>query len=434
MPGATRKGRMVPQDRKVDLQIAECKNFELVAYCAMDKRPSFKMGIQVVDDRWYLYTGHFWHNGWSVVDITDPYNPQLKKYWEGPEHNTWTSQVQVADGKLVTALERIGTWIPEERAKLWGLVPGLPNDEGVLIWDVEKPLEPKLLGQFKTGGFGTHRNFYDGGRYVHLAANMAGFRSNIYVCIDISDPANPREVSRFSMPGQEEDSELGLPMSKLGSLHGPAYVEGDRAWLPYGRFGGVLLDISDMTKPRMVSNFKIGDFGSLIGCHTYLPLPGRDMAILSTEAILEDCQDSANLVALIDTSDEANPRAMSILPMPVPSEAAPYRSYAQRGGKFGPHNAHIPNHQPCLAPIGNVLHMTYFAGGVRSFDISDPYQPKEIGYFVPADPEERLSRPYLPTNLVPQLEDLIIDSRGFIYVGDRSRGLTVLRYTGPSCD
>ena len=75
--------------------------------------------------------------------------------------------------------------------------------------------------------------------------------------------------------------------------------------------------------------------------------------------------------------------------------------------------------------------MTYFAGGLRSFDISDPYQPKEVGYFVPGDPEERLSRPYLPTNLVPQYEDLIIDARGFIYVGDRTRGLTVLRYTGP---
>lgn len=415
----------------VDLPIAECKNFELVAYCDMNKRPNFKMGIQVVDGRWYLYTGHFWHNGWTIVDITDPYHPEPKHYWEGPEHNTWTNQVQVADGLLVTALERIGTWIPAERAALWGYVPGLPNDEGVLIWDVRRPLDPKLLGHFKTGGFGTHRNFYDGGKYVHLAANMKGFRSNIYVCIDISNPKEPREVSRFSMPGQRSDDDLGIPLPKLGSLHGPAYVEGNRAWLPYGRFGAVLLDISDITNPRMVSNFKIGDFGSIIGCHTYLPLAGRNIAILSTEEILEDRQDSANLVALIDVSDETNPRAMSFLPTPVPSEQAPYTSYTKRGGKFGPHNIHIPNHQPALAKVGNILHMTYFAGGLRSFDISDPYQPKEVGYFVPGDPEERLSRPYLPTNLVPQYEDLIIDARGFIYVGDRTRGLTVLRYTGP---
>ena len=413
------------------LAIAENKNFELVAYHPMSKRPNFKMGMQVVDDRWYLYTGHFWHNGWSVVDVTDPYHPEPKLFWEGPKHNTWTNQVTVAEGKLVTALEKIGTWLAPDRAALWGYQEGLPNDEGVLIWDISKPLEPELLSHFHTGGFGTHRNFYDGGCYLHLAANMAGYRSNIYVCLDISNPRNPVEVSRFSMPGQLIEDDRGIPIQKLGSLHGPAYVENGRAWLPYGRFGGVLLNVEDPAKPAFISQFSIGDFGSIIGCHTYLPLADRKMAILTTEAILEDNRDSANLVALMDMTDEANPRAMSILPTPIPSQDAPYTSYAQRGGKFGPHNIHIPSHQPCLAKIGNLLHITYFAGGLRSFDISDPYQPREVGYFVPADPDERLSRPYLPTNLVPQLEDVLVDARGFIYVGDRTRGLTVLRWTGP---
>ena len=410
------------------ITIQESKNVELIAYHPMGKRPHFKMGLQVVDGRWYLYTGHFWHNGWTIIDVTDPYRPEPVKYWDWPAANTWTLQVQVADGKLITGLEKIGTWLSPERSALWGFESGKPWDEGVLIWDVKSPLEPRLLGQFKTGGFGTHRNFYDGGDYMHLAANMEGYRTNIYVAVDISDPANPREVSRWAHPGQRRDE---AQPETLGSLHGPAYVEGDRAWLPYGRYGGVLLDISDITKPRMVSRFSIGDFGSIIGCHTYLPLADRKMAILTTEAILENNRDSANLVALMDMSDETKPRAMSILPTPVPSEDAPYRSYAERGGKFGPHNVHIPNHQPSLAKVGNLLHLTYFAGGLRLYDIRDPYQPREVGYFVPGDPQERLSRPYLPTNLVPQYEDLLIDSRGFIYVGDRNYGLTVLRYTGP---
>lgn len=418
----------------MSIPIVESKNVELVAYHPIDKRPNFKMAMQVVNDRWYLYTGHFWHNGWTVMDVTDPYNPQVAHHWNGPETNTWTLQVQVADGKLITALEKIGTFLPDERAAMWGYVPGLPYEEGVLIWDVKKPLEPQLLGHFKTGGFGTHRNFYDGGRYMYLAANMEGFRSNIYVCVDISDPTNPQEVSRFWMPGQEKGDDRGVPMPELGSLHGPAYVENGRAWLPYGRFGGVLLNVEDPANPQFVSQFKIGDFGSVIGCHTYLPLADRKIAVLTTEAILENSMDSANLVALIDISDETKPRAMSILPTPIPSESAPFKSYAQRGGKFGPHNIHIPHHQPHYAQVGNLLHLTYFAGGLRLYDISDPYQPREVGYFVPGDPDERLSRPYLPTNLVPQYEDVLVDSRGFIYVGDRNYGLTVLKYTGPSLD
>jgi len=409
-------------------RIAESKNVELVAYHSLGKRPNFKMAMQVVDNRWYLYTGHFWHNGWTVVDVTDPRHPAVVKYWEGPKVNTWTLQVQVAEGKLVTALEKIGTWLDPARASLWGFDPDHNWEEGALIWDVRNPVEPLLLGHFHTGGFGTHRNFYDGGRYMHLAANMAGYRSNIYVAVDISDPSMPHEVSRWALKGQRRDEP---PEKQLASLHGPPYVENNRAWLPYGRGGAVLLDVSDIASPRLVSQFSIGDFGSIMGCHTYLPLAGRKMGVLTTEAILENCGDSANLVALMDISDESKPRAMSLLPAPIPSDNAPYRSYADRGGKFGPHNIHMPHHQECLAKVGGLLHLTYFAAGLRIYDISDPYQPREVGYFVPADPAERLSRPYLPTNLVPQYEDILIDARGYIYVGDRNYGLTILRYTGP---
>jgi hypothetical protein len=413
------------------LPIQESKNVDLVAYHDMDKKPLFKMAMQVVDGRWYLYCGHFWHSGWSILDVTDPYHPELVKYWPWPQPNTWSLQVQVADGLLITGLEKIGTWLDPTRAALWGFEEGKPWDEGFLIWDIKKPTEPKLLGQFKTGGFGTHRNFYSGGRYVHLASNMHGFRTNMYTVVDIADPANPKEVARWWMKGQHRDEE---PTGPVGSLHGPAYVQGNRAYLGYGRQGGIILDVSDVAHPKLLSQFSIGDFGSIIGAHTYLPLPERKLAILTTEAILENCGDSANLVTILDVADERRPRAMSILPAPLPSDQAPYSSYAARGGKFGPHNIHIPHHQPCLAKVGNLLHLTYFAAGLRLYDIRDPYTPREVGYFVPADPKERLSRPHLPTKLVPQFEDILVDARGFIFIGDRNYGLTVLKYTGPKLD
>jgi hypothetical protein len=414
-----------------EIAIQESKNVEVVAHHPMEKRPLFKMALQEVAGRWYLYAGHIWHAGWSIVEVTDPYKPELVKWIEGPS-NTWTTQVQVADGKLVTSLEKIGTWLPQSRSEMWGHDANEPWDEGVVIWDVKNPTEPKRLGQFRTGGFGTHRNYYAGGRYVHLAANMSGYKTNVYVVIDISDPTRPKETARWSMTGQgNEDKDTE---KTPGSLHGPAYVVGNRAWLPYGRRGAVLLDISDITKPRFVSRFSIGDFGSVIGCHTYLPIPERGLAAITTEAILEDGGDSANLTAILDVSDETRPRAVAILPTPTPSAQAPYDGYAARGGKFGPHNLHMPHHQACYAPVRNLLHLTYFCAGLRIYDIRDPYQAREVGYFVPADPQERLGRPYLPTRLIPQYEDVLIDARGFIYVSDKNYGLTVLRYTGPNCD
>jgi len=407
------------------LAVHEAKNVEVVAYHPAEGRPPFKFALQQAGDRWYLYCSHLWHCGWSVFDVTDPHRPDLLNWIEGPT-NTWTIQVQAADRKLITGLEKIAGG-HDEQAKKWGYDPARPWDEGILIWDIERPAKPRLLGRFRTGGVGTHRNFYSGGRYVHLAANMAGCKGHLYVVVDIADPAQPKEVSRWWWKGQAP----GETEPTQGSLHGPPYVVGERAWLSYGREGAVLLDISDIRAPRLVSRFSIGDFGSVLGVHTYMPLPGN-LAVLSTEAILEDGRDSANVVAILDVSDEARPRAVSILPVPAPSEQGPYRSYYAKGGKFGPHNLHMPHGHPCHASIGRLLHLTYFNAGLRIYDIADPCYPKEVGFFVAADPPARLG--HLPSRLVTQYEEVLVDARGFIYVSDKNYGLTILRYTGPGMD
>ena len=64
--------------------------------------PAFKLAMQEVNGRWYLYVAHLWHRGWSVLDVTDPDAPQYCSFIPGPE-NTWTIQIQVADGKMITA-------------------------------------------------------------------------------------------------------------------------------------------------------------------------------------------------------------------------------------------------------------------------------------------------------------------------------------------
>ena len=80
---------------------AEAWNLRLVAYHDLDRRPSIKMGLQVVDDRWYLYLGPLWDSGITILDVTDPANPELVNWIQAPE-NTWHFQVQVADGKMIT--------------------------------------------------------------------------------------------------------------------------------------------------------------------------------------------------------------------------------------------------------------------------------------------------------------------------------------------
>jgi hypothetical protein len=398
-------------------------NAEFVSYHALGGKPAFKLATQEVKGRWYLYMGHLWHRGWTILDVTDPSSPEHVAFIPGPE-NTWTIQVQVADGSMITALERI--------APGWGGSESKAYSEGVLIWDVSDPGKPRLQGQYRTGSTGTHRNFYDGGCLVHVAGGAPGYDGKIYHIVDISDPTQPKQISRFALEGQTQGA------SKTGaklSLHGPAHVEGSRAYLSYGDGGGIILDVSDISDPKMISQLAFSGFCSRQGIHTYLPLPRRKLALINDEAIAENGGEPLNLAGLVDLSDETKPRVISLFPLPAPPPESGLKNFYEKGGRFGPHNHHHPNHQKCLEDRDDIAYLTYFNAGLRVYDIRDARMPKEIAYFIPPDPQTRIGPK--PSRLVAQTEDVLVDRRGFIYISQKNQGLYILRlkniwpYEGP---
>jgi hypothetical protein len=68
---------------------ALANNVRAVAYSEVDGRPPFKLSVQERDGRWYLYMGHLWHRGWTILDVTDPAKPTVANFISGPA-NTWT--------------------------------------------------------------------------------------------------------------------------------------------------------------------------------------------------------------------------------------------------------------------------------------------------------------------------------------------------------
>jgi len=393
-------------------------NIEAVAYLDLDGKPGFKMALHNAGARWFFYVAHLWEPGWSIVDVTDAANPRYLRFIPGPP-NTWTLQIQIADGRMITALEKIPKkWLPPPD-------PAVSNEEGFLIWDLADPENPRQLGHYRTGGNGTHRNYYAGGRYVHATALPEGFDGHIYQIIDIADPAHPVEISRWWRRGQwVAGGEAGVPFGTM--LHGGAYVVGDRAYLPYSAGGFVILNIANIERPCLVSDLPFSPpFQSFIAVHTAQPLPERNLVVVNSEAIAENCDEPLGYAGLVDIADETKPRLVSLFPLPAPPPDAPFRNFCLRGGRFGPHNQHQHQFQSALLRNDDLVFLTYFNAGLRIYDISDPRLPREVGHFVPPDPVER--RGPQPSRLVPQSEDVVVDARGFIYVSDKNHGVYILR-------
>lgn len=188
----------------------------------------------------------------------------------------------------------------------------------------------------------------------------------------------------------------------------------------------VVLDISDIDNPTLVDRVSFGDLGSRRpGCHSVIPVQGTDLFVVNSEAHQdkEGQIDPLNYTFVVKADGYAH-TVISAFPMPRPTPGLGYRNYYEKGGRFGPHNQHHNQGQSILAPNDTTVYMAWFNAGLRIFDISDPFMPEEVGFYVPDDPTVRHGPK--PDRLVTQFEDVLVDDRGVIFCTDKNRGLFVI--------
>ena len=107
--------------------------------------------------------------------------------------------------------------------------------------------------------------------------------------------------------------------------------------------------------------------------------------------------------------------------------------FCSRGGRFGTHSSN-ENFTPIY--YGRVLFVTFFNAGVRALDVRDPFNPKEIGYYIPAITEQTDKRcvgqgATERCKVAIQSNNVDVDDRGYVYVVDRANtGMHVLELTG----
>lgn len=440
------------------------KNMELIGYDDLNGKPGFQMALyRTPEGKYYLYTASFRHNGWNIVEVTNPAHPRNVKWLEGPwmcgevRDGQGTPKIQIADGKMITA--HGGTM-----KELHGTEPGIPFWGGIMVWDIATdPENPRLLGKFACpGGAGVHRFFYGGGNYVYVTGNAPGFNGFILRIVDISDPANPIETGRFWMDEQYMNNKVGSGSARYGSadaLHAPFLhantVRGDICYCAYANKGVVLLDVKDKSNPKMIGclpmNPPFGGGAAGAPVHTVMPLGDRPYLVVTTEGervryfsneateglFKKITTQPMNMIGIVEVTDPTNPSLISILPYPdVPENYTHGKNFNIVDGvrcPFGPHNmfdAIGPDWYECRA---DRIYNAYFNAGLRVYDVSDPFLPKEIAYFMPPDPEKELFNnadgTLVPGPRVAITEDVLVDDRGYIYVDTYMDGVYILRCT-----
>jgi hypothetical protein len=344
------------------------------------------------------------------VDVTDPRSPRVIVQTELPHANVRSNSLEVS-GNLMAVAYQVSR-------------PGL-KPAGFDLFDISTPESPRLLSHFDASGphsRGAHCVWFVDGQTVHMACSDPELiprnpkDDQVYRIVDVSNPTAPRAVGRWHLPGTMEGDDAPPP-ERLPAAFDSGFrahntnvfpQRPDRCYLAYLDGGAFIMDISDPSRPVPISQFvNSPPFNGFT--HTALPLFNRNLLIVSDETVKDNAADWPKLVWVVDMRDEKHLLNLSTLPMP------PVEVYRERGGRYGAHNMHENTPVPGSWQSEDIIVCSYFNGGIRAYDIRDPFAPKEVAHFVPDAPAGS------PVGAI-QFNDLFVDDRGIVFTVDRHAG------------
>lgn len=350
------------------------------------------------------------------VDVTDPRKPKVIVQTDLPHRTVRSNSLEVVGDLMAVAYQTATV----------GQTPA-----GIELFDISTPENPRSVSFFDCSGpasRGVHQLWFVDGKTIHFAGGAADFvprnplDDQCYRAIDVSNPANPRELSRWWYPGTREGDSAPPPPrhprfdTGFRAHNTNVYPDRpDRAYIGYIDGGAVVLDIADPGAPRMVGHWNPHPpFPGFT--HTVMPLLDRDLLLVSDECVRDDGEDWPKLVWVLDGRREENLVSFATLPLP------PVEEYCH-AGRYGAHNMHENRPGDLAFRSSTLVFGTYFGGGVRVHDITDPFSPREIASFVPPAPPNSRAR-------TAAINDVYVDENRLIYAADRfSGGLYVLEMT-----
>jgi hypothetical protein len=395
-----------------------------LSYSDQGGRPD---GVQVMVNRRHVYVGHMFSNGVTILDAADPRELKPVGFFTAGDH-TRTHHLQVADdlmllanGANIVAMQSYDNLRGYfENALADSITERKKFRSGLSIHDISRPSRMREIAFLEMPGFGINRLWWPGGRYAYVSAHFDGFTDHILCIVDLRDITRPKIVSRWWLPGMHRagGESSTLPKGRRVALH-HMITAGDRGYAAWRDGGFTIHDIGDPAAPRLISHINWSPpFPG--GTHTPLPLPGRGLAVVADEANAERCAKGTFHTFVVDVRAPENPVPIATLPTPRD------RDYCSLG-TFGPHNLH--ENRPGSFRSEEIVFATYNNAGVRVFDISDAFAPKETAWWIPPAPA-RLVDPRPNVALAAKTCDAYVTPEGLIYVSDWNAGMHVLQYEG----
>lgn len=400
-------------------------NMALVARHDLSGRSAYQPVIERQGARWIAYVGH--HGGAAVNPLT------------GASEPNGTSVLDVTDPKQPKLLAHIpGTGGGAQMVRACSTLPNLAGRTFILrtlghsaheVWETSDPARPVRTARVVDGLSDTHKNWWECDTGIaYLVSGAPGWRSSRMLQIyDLANPARPRFIRNFGLPGMQPGASGPVPTG----LHGPI-VAGNRVYMGYGVNSAGVLQILDRRKllagpfEPTEKNLLAPQIGRLdlprhLGAHTAFPVLGvrmaefardaegsvRDFVLVVNEALTHGCREARQMAWMIDVSDETRP-------FPVSGYTAPEAEAGYCGkGRFGAHSSNESFAKPFYRRL---VFIAFFNAGVRAVDIRDPLRPVEAGHYVPAGAN---------TNNVE------VDERGYVYIVDRGTlGMHILALSG----
>ncbi|WP_424216925.1 LVIVD repeat-containing protein (plasmid) [Streptomyces sp. BI20] len=326
---------------------------------------------------------------------------QISELTDDPAHDKFHNPAGVAVLRAKPGLKGFKVYrLDGPRKKDWKLLATVSTDAGQA-----DPLNSDPA-KAQAGSGSLDVPYWTGERYMFLATapddtySGSEYPTNLhsagYQSWDMSDPAHPKLLDTWHLPGQRtgEDAayranpRCGNRTSWMGArmpLFIPKPIErgGRYAFAAMGGYGLAVLDISDPANLRTVGRLTLpqsaaGTEGDNIDVSQY---EKTGMIYFSGYPLTEDCYEPYKDVYQIDARDPKNPRVVGTLPRPTPPKSAGFTDYCQRRGSFGPkrtgYYTNPGKHDAGLLTYG------FYNAGVQFFDVTNPKKPEISAYFVP---------------------------------------------------